>query len=867
MLSPDGNTLYVADANGTQLVAIDTATLTVTRTYPLPAGSCPVEVASVGSKLWFASDCDGQFGVIGSVPVAGGTATMWPSIGSTYSPYLRAIPGDASSLLVAARGQSPAAIERLDVSGTPTIKASVPFATIGSNLQDMAVTPDGKDVVIACGSPYYHQVLRTSDLSPDGVYPSSNYPSAVATTAAGGGLVAAGLVSSSGPSLYVYALGGTSPLATVSPGDVSPGGLTWAPTGDRLYVIGGTSGQSHVLTILTDPAHLGTLLTARASAPMSPTGSAVTISGQLRYDGAAASGQILHVTRSQPSGTAPLSDVATDASGSYSFSDVPTETGPVTYIVSWPGDGVHAARQASASSTVVVPVAPGVPLSVTATAGPGTVRVDFQPPASDGYSPILSYDVYRGTSASALSLYQSGVPANTPAIDSSPIIGLRSYYAVAAVNSVGTGAPSPPASAVPWSATYAGTFDAATRPVRLLDTRNGIGAPLAPLGSIGAAGVFHLQVTGRGDQASAGVVPAGASAVVVNVTAVEPTAATYLSLFPTGQPRPATSSLNAPAGSTVANLVTVPVGASGRIDVFNASGHTHVLVDLVGYYSDTQLATNSPQGAFHPQTPQRIVDTRQSGGPLAGGAVGQVTLAFDPATHGTLTGLLVTVTAVAPTRSGYLTVWSGGAKPAVSTLNFAANQTVSNASVLRPTSDGLGNDQFLVANGSAGQTGVVIDVVGWYDDLSVGGGLRFHPLTPTRIVDSRLHLGAAAIGPAATVQLGVPVSLGTTRTAALVTNVTAIAPTAATYLTLWPSGPTPPASSLDAAAGVATAGMVTTALSTARGFALFNASGSTDIAVDVTGYFDGTLTLGSAVVSAAAMVPTARPAPVPGSGG
>ena len=51
MLSPDGNTLYVADANGTQLVAIDTATLTVTRTYPLPAGSCPVEVASVGSKL------------------------------------------------------------------------------------------------------------------------------------------------------------------------------------------------------------------------------------------------------------------------------------------------------------------------------------------------------------------------------------------------------------------------------------------------------------------------------------------------------------------------------------------------------------------------------------------------------------------------------------------------------------------------------------------------------------------------------------------------------------------------------------------------------------------------------------------------
>ena len=291
------------------------------------------------------------------------------------------------------------------------------------------------------------------------------------------------------------------------------------------------------------------------------------------------------MTRSQPSGTAPLSDVTTDASGSYSFSDVPTETGPVTYIVSWPGDGVHSARQASASSTVVVPVAPGVPLSVTATAGPGTVRVDFQPPASDGYSPILSYDVYRGTSASALSLYQSGVPANTPAIDSSPIIGLRSYYAVAAVNSVGTGAPSPPASAVPWSATYAGTFDAATRPVRLLDTRNGIGAPLAPLGSIGAAGVFHLQVTGRGDQASAGVVPAGASAVVVNVTAVEPTAATYLSLFPTGQARPATS--YAAAGVATAGMVTTALSTARGFALFNASGSTDIAVDVTGYFDGT----------------------------------------------------------------------------------------------------------------------------------------------------------------------------------------------------------------------------------------------------------------------------------------
>ena len=119
-------------------------------------------------------------------------------------------------------------------------------------------------------------------------------------------------------------------------------------------------------------------------------------------------------------------------------------------------------------------------------------------------------------------------------------------------------------------------------------------------------------------------------------------------------------------------------------------------------------------------------------------------------------------------------------------------------------------------------TNVVIDVVGWYDDLSVSGGMRFHPLTPIRIVDSRTRLGLpSALGPAEAMAITVPAGLGTTRTAALVTNLTAIAPTAGTYLTVWPTGPRPLASSLNVTAGVTAAGMVTTALSDARQFTLF----------------------------------------------
>jgi hypothetical protein len=49
----------------------------------------------------------------------------------------------------------------------------------------MQITPDGKDVVIASGAPYYQQVYRVSDLSPDGTYPTTYYPNSVSIAAGG----------------------------------------------------------------------------------------------------------------------------------------------------------------------------------------------------------------------------------------------------------------------------------------------------------------------------------------------------------------------------------------------------------------------------------------------------------------------------------------------------------------------------------------------------------------------------------------------------------------------------------------------------------------------------------------------------------
>jgi hypothetical protein len=83
-----------------------------------------------------------------------------------------------------------------------------------------------------------------------------------------------------------------------------------------------------------------------------------------------------------------------------------------------------------------------------------------------------------------------------------------------------------------------------------------------------------------------GAVPSSANAVVLNVTAVTPTAGGYLTVYPTGRPTPLASSLNFAAGGVVPNAVTVELGTGDSIAVFNGSGGcTHVVVDVVGYYA------------------------------------------------------------------------------------------------------------------------------------------------------------------------------------------------------------------------------------------------------------------------------------------
>ncbi len=98
------------------------------------------------------------------------------------------------------------------------------------------------------------------------------------------------------------------------------------------------------------------------------------------------------------------------------------------------------------------------------------------------------------------------------------------------------------------------------QPARILDTRSGA--------KPGSLQTIPFAVNGRG-----GVPASGVSAVVLNVTLTESTAAGWVAAFPGATAWTGTSNLNVlRAGQTVPNLVIVPVGANGKVNLLTMAG-------------------------------------------------------------------------------------------------------------------------------------------------------------------------------------------------------------------------------------------------------------------------------------------------------
>lgn len=373
-------------------------------------------------------------------------------------------------------------------------------------------------------------------------------------------------------------------------------------------------------------------------------------------------------------------------------------------------------------------------------------------------------------------------------------------------------------------------------PRRLLDTRIGLGAAA---GSVLPDQSIDLHAAGAGLP-----VPAGATAVVLNVTATDSSAAGFVSVYPTGQPRPLASSLNLEgAGQTRANLVTVPLGEGGSVSLYSQSG-AHLVADLEGYYV---RADASADGRFVPLTPQRLIDTRSThAGSLPGPqpTTVRVPIQADGFALANMAAVVlnVTVTNVVQPSGGYATLWPTGlAQPFTSNVNFVLGDTRANLAIVP-----VGQDGSITVATSTGAD-VVVDIVGTFTNSSAPASTAglFVPTPPTRVMDTRNSNPNSFTADSARTLISTgdsPVPAAP-QVHAVLANVTLTQTAGTGFVTVWPgSTPRPNVSTINATnAGETVANAALMPLGPTDGQGIATISGYTQTAthliIDVYGYY------------------------------
>ncbi|MFE4515376.1 PKD domain-containing protein [Kitasatospora sp. NPDC056783] len=320
-----------------------------------------------------------------------------------------------------------------------------------------------------------------------------------------------------------------------------------------------------------------------------------------------------------------------------------------------------------------------------------------------------------------------------------------------------------------------------------------------------------------------------ATAVVLNVTAVNAEGPGFLTLGPNDRPRPDSSSLNYVPGTAVPNLVTVPIGNDFRLAVWNSYGApVDLVIDIQGEY--TPRATD----LYAPLQPKRVMDSRSGIGVPAGKISSVCTAASTrPVTKlkvrgvngvpNDATDVVLNVTVTEPDMDGNLMV-NDTAAVNTSNLNFKAGQTTSNQVITRIADDGT-----IAFCNNAGALHIVADVFGYYGP---NGQHLFVATDPTRLLDSRVSPGKLAPYSRATVR-GLPAGAS-----GAVLNVTATEPTADGFLAVYPGGTDrPDVSTVNFAAGQTVATHATVPVGGDGTISLYNHNGGTHAVVDSSGYF------------------------------
>jgi hypothetical protein len=339
-----------------------------------------------------------------------------------------------------------------------------------------------------------------------------------------------------------------------------------------------------------------------------------------------------------------------------------------------------------------------------------------------------------------------------------------------------------------------------------------------------------------------GVPATGVGAVSMNVTVTSPDGEGFITVYPCDS-KPDASNLNYTLDQTVPNAVIAPVSSTGDV-CFYTNAQTHLLADINGYFPTGQ--------GFTAAGPARVFDTR-SGSAQGLRTVNKVKIGGDQEVRVQMSGISgitpssgvgavsLNITATGTTADefgGYVTVYPCGDRPNASSLNFVSGQTVPNAVIAPVSASGE------VCFYARGTTDLIVDINGYF---LTGAG--FTPTTPARIADTRSGsdqgirtVTKTKVGGDTTLKVKFTDIAGLTPSSgvgAVSLNVTATGTTAdefGGYVTVYPCGALPNASNLNFVSGQTVPNAVIAPVS-ASGEVCFYARGTTDLIVDLNGYF------------------------------
>ncbi len=230
-------------------------------------------------------------------------------------------------------------------------------------------------------------------------------------------------------------------------------------------------------------------------------------------------------------------------------------------------------------------------------------------------------------------------------------------------------------------------------PCRIVDTRNN-----QDQGMLQAGVERDYSIPGNC------AVPSNATAYSFNVTVLpSPGGLDYLTVWPKGETQPVVSTLNDNTGTIVANAAIVPAGSESATAFYAHSNSTNLLVDVNGYFAPAGTGGLS----MYPQSPCRVLDTRQSGN----GFIGEIpvnVVGSACAPPSSAAAYIFNATVVPPGPMLYLTLWPDGEQqPTVSTLNAQDGFITSNMAIV-PTNNGS------IDAYAAAMTQLILDISGYF---------------------------------------------------------------------------------------------------------------------------------------------------------